>query len=44
MSSKIIAALETWGLVHVDIIGSYTKSKRQQHAGGAIIQHDVSLT
>ena len=31
-------------MVHVDLIGPYSRSTRQQHPGGAIIKNYVSLT
>ena len=41
---KIIAELKPWDSVHVDLIGPYSKSIRQQHPGGAIIVNNFSLT
>ena len=41
---KNIKELKSWDLVHVDLIGPYIKSIRQQNLGGAIIQNDDSLT
>ena len=41
---KVIAALKPWNLVHIDLIGPYPKSIRQQHTGGTIIKKDVRLT
>ena len=31
-------------MVHVDLIGPYSKSIRQQDMGGAIIKNNISLT
>ena len=39
-----IAELKPWYRVYVDPIGTYTKSTRKQHPGGAIIKNDGSLT
>ena len=41
---KIIAELRPWDLVHVDLIGPYSKSIIQHHTGGAMIKNHVSLT
>ena len=41
---KITAELKLWDLVHVDMIGPYSKSIRQHQTGGAIIKNNVSLT
>ena len=30
-------------MVHVDLIGSYSKSIIQQHLGGAIIKNNISI-
>ena len=39
-----IAELKTWDLVHVELIGTYSKYIRQKHLGAAIIKNNVSLT
>ena len=39
-----IAEIKPWDLVHVDLIGQYSNSIRQNHLGGAIISNNVSLT
>ena len=44
MPPKIIPELKLWGLVHVYLIGPYSKSIKQQQPGGAIITINVSLT
>ena len=44
MPPKNIAELKPWYLVHVDLIGPYSKSIRQHHPGSAIIRKNVSLT
>ena len=41
---KNISELKTWDLVHVDMIGTCSKSIRQQQLGDAIIMNNVSLT
>ena len=41
---KNIAELKTWDTVHVDLLGLYSKSYRQQQPVGAIIKNDISLT
>ena len=43
ISPKIIAELKPWYSVHVDLIGPYIKSIRQQQPCGAIIKNNVSL-
>ena len=40
---KNIAELKLWDLVHVDMIGPYIKSIRQQQPGGSIICKNTSL-
>ena len=40
---KIFAELKLWDLVHIDLIGPYSKSIRQHHTGGTIINRYVSL-
>ena len=40
---KNIAELKPWYTVHLDLIGPYSKSIRQQHPGGAIIKNNFSL-
>ena len=44
LSPKNIAELKPWGLVHTYLIGTYSKSIRQQHPGNAIIRKNSSLT
>ena len=39
-----ISELKPWDLVHVELIGPYRKSIRQQHPGGAIIRKNDILT
>ena len=39
-----IAELKLWDLVHVDLIGPYIKSIRQQKPGSSIIHKNISLT
>ena len=41
---KDIAELKPWDLVHVDLIGTYSKSIRQHNPGGAIIRKNVKMT
>ena len=43
ISPKNTAELKPWDSVHVDLIGLYSKSIRQQQPGGAIINNNVSL-
>ena len=38
------AELKPWDSVHVDLIGPYSKSIRQQHPGRSVIQNNSSLT
>ena len=38
------AELKPWDLVHVDLISSYNKYRRQHQTGGPIIKNNVSLT
>ena len=40
---KNITELEPWDTVDVDLIGPYSKSIRQQHLGGAIINNNFCL-
>ena len=40
---KNIAELKPWDLVHLYLIGPYSKSIRQQHTGGAIILNNYIL-
>ena len=40
---KNIAELKPWDLVHVDLIGTYSKSIRQNQIGINIIQKNTSL-
>ena len=44
MSPNNIAELKLWDAVHVDLIGPYSKSIRQQHLGVSIIKNNVSLS
>ena len=44
LSPKIIAELKPWDLVHVDMIGPYSKSILQHQPDGAIVMINVSLT
>ena len=44
MSPKHIAELKPWDLVHVDLIGTYSKSIQQNHPSGTIIKNNFSLT
>ena len=44
LSPNNIAFIKPWDLVHIDLIGPYTKSIRQHHTGGAIIWNNASLT
>ena len=44
MPPKNIAELKPWDLVHVDLIGPYSKSIIQQQSGRSIIKTNVSLT
>ena len=39
-----IVELKPWDLVHLDLIGPYSKSIRKQNPGGSIIKNNVSLT
>ena len=41
---KTIAELKQWYLVHVDLIGPYSKSIRQHHPGGTVILNNSSIT
>ena len=41
---KKIEELKPWYLVHVDLIGPYSKSKRKQQPGGAVIHNYSSLS
>ena len=41
---KNIVELKPYNSVHVDLIGPYSKSIRQQQTGRAIIRNNVSLT
>ena len=41
---KNIAELKPWGSVHVDLIGTYRKSIRQQEPGVSIIRNNDRLT
>ena len=44
LTPKMIVELRPWDLVNVDLIGTYSNSKRQQQPGGATTNNDVSLT
>ena len=41
---KNISELKPWYLVHVDLIGPYSNSIRQQQPGGTVIRKNASLT
>ena len=41
---KNIAEINPWDLVHVNQIGLYGKSIRNQHPGGAIVKNNVNIT
>ena len=41
---KNTAELKPWDSVHIDLIGPYSKSIRQQHPGGGAIWKNASLT
>ena len=41
---KNIAELKPWDAVHVNLIGPYFKSIRQQHPGGNVILNNASIT
>ena len=43
LPAKNIEELKPWDMVHVDLIGTYRKSIRQQQPGGAIIWNNSSL-
>ena len=38
-----VSELKPWGLLNVDLVGTYSKSIRQQQLGGAIINNNFSL-
>ena len=44
MPTKNIAELKPWDSMHVDLIGPYRKSIRQQQPGGAVISKNYSMT
>ena len=44
MPPKNIAELKPWDLVHVDLIGTYNNSIRQQQPCGTVISSNYSLT
>ena len=44
MSPKNIAELKPWDTVHVDLIGPYRKSIRQEQACGTVIRNNTRLT
>ena len=44
LSPKNIAELKPWNTVYVDLIGTHSKSIRQQQPGGTVIQKNASLT
>ena len=44
LTPKNISELKPWDLVHVDLIGLYSKSITQHIPGGAIIRMNVNLT
>ena len=39
-----ISELKPWDTLDLDLIGPYSKSIRQHHQGGAIINNNISLT
>ena len=41
---KNTAELNPWDMVHVDLIGPYINSIRQQHPGGILIRNNSNLT
>ena len=41
---KNMEELKLWDTVHIDLIGTYSKSIRQQQPGVAAIKSDFSLT
>ena len=41
---KNISELKPWNSVHVDLIGPYIKSIRQQQPGSTVIQKNASIT
>ena len=41
---KNIAELKIWDTVHVDLLGTYSKSTRQHQPGGNFIRNNASLT
>ena len=43
-SPKTISELKLWDMVHVDLIGPYSKSIIQQQPGGILIRNNASLT
>ena len=44
LTPKNILELKPWNMVHVDLIGTYSKSTRKHKICGAIINDNVSLT
>ena len=44
LSPNNISELKPWDLVHVELIGPYSKTIRKQHPGGDIIRMNTSLT
>ena len=44
LQPKKTTELKSWDSVHVDLIGPYSKSIRQQHPIGAIVKNNFSLT
>ena len=44
LSPKNIAEIKPWDMVHVDLLGSYTKSIRQHKPGGTVIHKNASTT
>ena len=44
LSPKIIPALKPWNSMHRDLVGTHSKSIRQQQPDGAIIKNYLSLT
>ena len=43
VSNKNTTELKTWDMVHVDLIGTYIKSTKQQYLVGSTTNSDVSL-
>ena len=43
LSPKNITELKPWDLVHLELIGPYSKSIRQHYMGGSIIKDNFSI-